>query len=111
MLAEQPAVADRGQLDLTPGRQVRSRVAGIFLFLPLLARLRFDQLIVQAGYPGSRMVPASGAETLAVRCVRRLKATDAPRAAARSPVKMQPPKATYGPRYTLRRSEGRPGSP
>jgi hypothetical protein len=36
-------------------------VAGLFLFLPLLARLRFDQLVRQAGYPGSRMVPATRA--------------------------------------------------
>jgi hypothetical protein len=36
-------------------------VAGIFLFLPLLARLRFDQQVVQAGYPGSDMVPAVSA--------------------------------------------------
>jgi len=27
-------------------------VAGVFLFLPLLARLGFDQLVRQAGYPG-----------------------------------------------------------
>jgi hypothetical protein len=31
------------------------------LFLPLLARLRFDQLVHEAGYPGSRMVPAQSA--------------------------------------------------
>jgi len=31
------------------------------LFLPLLARLRFDQLVGRAGYPGSRMVPAASA--------------------------------------------------
>jgi hypothetical protein len=36
-------------------------VAGIFLFLPLLARLGFDQLVARAGYPGSRMVPATAA--------------------------------------------------
>ena len=36
-------------------------MAGIFLFLPLLARLRFDELATQAGYPGSRMVPAGAA--------------------------------------------------
>jgi hypothetical protein len=36
-------------------------VAGIFLFLPLLARLHFDALVTQAGYPGSRMVPAGAA--------------------------------------------------
>jgi len=36
-------------------------VAGIFLFLPLLARLHFDSLVTQAAYPGSRMVPATAA--------------------------------------------------
>jgi hypothetical protein len=38
-----------------------TRVAGIFLFLPLLARLRFDQIVNGAGYPGSEMVPAVSA--------------------------------------------------
>jgi hypothetical protein len=33
----------------------------VFLFLPLLARLRWDQLVSQAGYPGSAMVPAVSA--------------------------------------------------
>jgi hypothetical protein len=54
-------VADRRQLSLTPGRCVRTRVAGIFLFLPLLAQLRLDHLVTQAGYPGSPMVPATSA--------------------------------------------------
>ena len=36
-------------------------MAGIFLFLPLLTRLRFDTLVQQAAYPGSRMVPATAA--------------------------------------------------
>jgi hypothetical protein len=36
-------------------------VAGVFLFLPLLARLRFDDLVIQAGYPGSGMIPAPAA--------------------------------------------------
>jgi hypothetical protein len=40
---------------------LRTRVAGVFLFLPLLARLRFDQIVQRAGYPGSQMVPAVGA--------------------------------------------------
>jgi hypothetical protein len=31
------------------------------LFLPLLARLRFDHLVGQASYPGSRLVPAPSA--------------------------------------------------
>jgi hypothetical protein len=48
-------------MDLASGRRLRARVAGIFLFLPLLARLRFDQIVRRAGYPGSQMVPAVGA--------------------------------------------------
>ncbi len=31
------------------------------LFLPLLARLGFDRLVTEAGYPGSGMIPATGA--------------------------------------------------
>jgi hypothetical protein len=53
-----PDTADVRCLQLAPGRKLRSRVAGIFLFLPLLARLRLDRLIREAGYPGSRVVPA-----------------------------------------------------
>jgi hypothetical protein len=37
------------------------RVAGLFLFLPLLARVHFDQLVSRAGYPGSERIPASSA--------------------------------------------------
>jgi hypothetical protein len=48
-------------LTLAPGRRVRSRLAGLFLFLPLLAQVRFDQLVRQAGYPGSRTIPANAA--------------------------------------------------
>lgn len=48
-------------MSLAPGRCLRSRLAGIFLFLPLLARLRFDQLVAHAGYPSSAMIPATSA--------------------------------------------------
>src|SRR5262252_1278369 len=58
---DQALRADVRRVSLTPGRRLRTRVAGIFLFLPLLAQLRFDQLVTQAGYPGSRMVPATSA--------------------------------------------------
>jgi len=54
-------VADARLLSLAPGRCLRTRVAGIFLFLPLLAQLGFDQLVRRAGYPGSRMVPGPSA--------------------------------------------------
>jgi hypothetical protein len=36
-------------------------VAGRFLFLPLLARVQFDQLVSRAGYPGSERIPATSA--------------------------------------------------
>jgi hypothetical protein len=46
---------------LAAGRRWRTRQAGLFLFLPLLARLRFDDLVRRAGYPGSCMVPPASA--------------------------------------------------
>lgn len=41
--------------------RLRTRVAGLFLFVPLLARLGFDELVHKAGYAGSEMVPADAA--------------------------------------------------
>jgi hypothetical protein len=55
------AIADRDALSLEPGRRLITRHAGLFLFLPLLARLGFDQLVEKAGYPGTKMVPAANA--------------------------------------------------
>ena len=54
-------MADRRCLNLESGRRVRTPVAGIFLFLPPLAQLRFDHLVTQAGDPGSEMIPATSA--------------------------------------------------
>jgi hypothetical protein len=56
-------VADRRELLLSAEAPLRlkTRVAGLFLFLPLLARLGIDQLVHQAGYPGSSMIPADAA--------------------------------------------------
>jgi hypothetical protein len=48
-------------LSLTPGRCLRTRVAGLFLFLPLLGRVQFDQLVSKADYPGSKRIPAASA--------------------------------------------------
>ena len=48
-------------LSLETGRRLVTRHAGIFLFLPLLAQLRFDRLVTKADYPGSKMVPAANA--------------------------------------------------
>jgi hypothetical protein len=58
---ESPEVADCRELNLEPGRVLRSRTAGLFLFLPLLTRIGFDGLVAQAGYPGSEMIPAPSA--------------------------------------------------
>jgi hypothetical protein len=44
-----------------PERPLRTRLAGLFLFLPLLARLGFDQVVNAAGYGGSAMIPATAA--------------------------------------------------
>ena len=46
---------------LASGRFLRTRVAGVFLFLPLLAKLGFDRLVTEAQYPGSKMIPAASA--------------------------------------------------
>jgi hypothetical protein len=51
------AVADVGQLDLSP-RTVHTKFGGRFLFLPTLATLPFDRILERAGLPGSQMVPA-----------------------------------------------------
>ena len=48
-------------MSLETGRRIRTRHAGVFLFWPLLAQLRFDRLVNQAEYPGTKMVPASSA--------------------------------------------------
>jgi hypothetical protein len=58
-----PEVADRQRLVLAAADPLRlkTRGAGLFLFLPLLARLGFDELVRNAGYAGSQMVPADAA--------------------------------------------------
>ena len=56
-------MADRRELILSSHEplRVRTRAAGVFLFLPLLAELGFDTLVRKAGYPGTEMVPADAA--------------------------------------------------
>ena len=48
-------------MSLETGRRLTTRHAGIFLFWPLLAQIRFDRLVTKADYPGSQMVPAANA--------------------------------------------------
>lgn len=54
-------VANAQALSLPAGRRVHTRHAGVFLFWPLLAQLRFDRIVEEAGYPGTNMVPAANA--------------------------------------------------
>jgi len=58
-----PTVADTAdvrELDLSP-RQFRTKFGGLFLFLPDLARLPFERILEQVGFPGSKMIPAGTA--------------------------------------------------
>jgi hypothetical protein len=54
------AVADVRRLDLRP-RQLRTKFGGLFLFLPYLAAIPFDQLLADAGLPSSKKIPAAHA--------------------------------------------------
>jgi hypothetical protein len=53
--------ADVRVLTLANGQRWHTRHAGAFLFLPLLASLRFDHLASTAGYPASDFIPAHSA--------------------------------------------------
>lgn len=68
-------IADRQALILSSDNPlcVRTRAAGVFLFVPLLARMGFDSLVHQAGYPGSKMIPADAAllSLLAIKLLRK----------------------------------------
>ena len=51
-----PAVADARACSLAPGRTFPTKVAGLFLFVPLLLELDFAGAVAAAGWPGSEMV-------------------------------------------------------
>ena len=53
-------VANAGELDLTP-RHFSTKFGGLFLFMPMLARLPFAKIICEAGFPGTKMIPADHA--------------------------------------------------
>ena len=53
-------VADVRQIDWNP-RQFRTQFGGLFLFVPYLARIPFDQMMRQSGLPGTKMIPAGHA--------------------------------------------------
>jgi transposase len=54
------AVADVRAVDFAP-REFRTEVGGLFLFVPMLAKMGFDEVMAKAKLPGSRMVPAGAA--------------------------------------------------
>jgi transposase len=54
------AVANVKYLDLKP-RQVHTKFGGLFLFVPLLAAIPFDHMLLDAGLPGSKMIPPGAA--------------------------------------------------
>jgi hypothetical protein len=53
-------VADVRRLDLSP-RAFRTRLAGLFLFVPLLHRIDLQKVVTAARLPGSKMIPAAQA--------------------------------------------------
>ena len=57
---DQARVADVQELDLSP-RSFHTQFGGLFLFLPDLVRVDFDQVVTRADLPGSQMIPASHA--------------------------------------------------
>lgn len=54
------AVTDVRRLDLR-SRQLRTKFGGLFLFVPYLAAIPLDDLLAEAGLPGSRKIPAASA--------------------------------------------------
>jgi transposase len=52
-----PDIADVRTLSLEDGRQFPTKVAGLFLFLPLLLDLDLPQAVTDAGLPGSEPIP------------------------------------------------------
>ena len=57
---EAAAVADRRAFHLQP-RRFQTQLGGLFLFLPFLVDGDFPALVQQAGYPGTKMIPATQA--------------------------------------------------
>jgi hypothetical protein len=60
LLPTAAAVADCREFSLAP-RRFTTQLGGLFLFLPLLVDCDLPGLVWQAGYPGSRMIPAAQA--------------------------------------------------
>jgi hypothetical protein len=54
------AVADAHRLDLSV-RRFRTQFGGLFLFLPYLAQIPLERILGEAGFPGTKMIPAAHA--------------------------------------------------
>ena len=52
-----PDIADVRTLSLEAGRRFSSKVAGLFLFLPMLLELDLPAAVTAAGLPGSEQIP------------------------------------------------------
>jgi hypothetical protein len=52
------AVADVRRFDLSP-RDFRTEVGGLFLFVPMLVEIGFEDIIKRVALPGSQMIPAA----------------------------------------------------
>jgi hypothetical protein len=52
------APADARQLDLSE-RTFRTKVGGLFLFLPYLAKIPLETMLADANFPGTKMMPAA----------------------------------------------------
>jgi hypothetical protein len=57
---EAAAVADRREFSLSP-RRFTTQAGGLFLFLPWLVACQWPKLVEEAGFPGTRMIPAEQA--------------------------------------------------
>lgn len=53
-------VADAGKLDLSE-RTFRTKVGGLFLFVPYLAKIPLEKMLADAKFPGTKMMPAAHA--------------------------------------------------
>ena len=53
-------VADVTRLDLSP-RRFRTQFGGLYLFIPYLAQIPLERLLEDAGFPGTKMIPAAQA--------------------------------------------------
>jgi hypothetical protein len=53
-------VADVNRLDLS-ARQFRTQFGGLYLFVPYLAQIPLEKLLEDAGFPGTKMIPAEQA--------------------------------------------------